>query len=131
MISYFALYTPPSIGSFGMLSRYEPRPTYYTYQLYKQFGTELVKADSSDADVTIYAAKRADGALTLMVVNLAPDEMTRTLQLGGFTPSGDAEVWRFDAEHKAEQIESQAIDNGDNLTVPGQSITLYVIPGKS
>jgi hypothetical protein len=131
MISYFALYTSPITGSFGMLSRYEPRPTYYTYQLYKQFGTELVKSESSDNDVTIYAAKRDDGTLTLMVVNLTPDEMTRTLQLGGFTPSGEADVWRFDTDHNAEQIESQAIDNGTSLSLPGQSITLYVIPGKS
>jgi hypothetical protein len=128
MISYFALYTPPSIGSFGMLGRYEPRPTYYTYQLYKKFGAELVQSDSSDVDVTIYAAKRDDGALTLMIVNLAPDEMTRTLQIDGFTPGGEAEVWRFDAEHNAEQIDAQAVVSGEAISIPGQSITLFIIP---
>ncbi|MBZ0289421.1 MAG: hypothetical protein K8I30_17505, partial [Anaerolineae bacterium] len=128
IVSYFALYTPPSVGSFGMLGRYEPRPTYYTYQLYKRFGSELVQSDSSDADVTLYAATRDDGALTLIIINLAPDEMTRTLQIDGFPPGGEAEVWRFDAEHNAEQIDAQAVVSGEAISIPGQSITLYIIP---
>jgi len=131
IVSYFALYTPPGIGSFGMLSRYEPRPTYYVYLLYKQFGQELVQSESNDPDVSIYAAKRDDGALTLMVVNLWPDKKTKTLQLQGFTPSGEAEVWRFDAEHNAEQIDPVTVEDSLSLTVPGQSITLYIIEGET
>jgi hypothetical protein len=130
VISYFALYTPPAGGTFGMLGRYEPRPTYYTYLLYKQFGRSLVGSSSADTDVSIYAAKRDDGPLTLIVVNLGPDEVTKTLQIDGFTPEGDAEVWRFDAEHNAEQIDSQTIANAGEITLPGQSITLYVLKGE-
>lgn len=126
IVSYFMLGASTSSG-FSLLQRYEPSPTYFVYVLYKQFGTELVQAASSDDDVTIYAAKRDDGALTLIVVNLGPDEASKTLQLDGFTPDGDAEVWRFDAEHNSVQIDPQAINSGATITVPGQSITLYVM----
>jgi hypothetical protein len=127
IVSYFMLGASTASG-FSLLQRYEALPTYYVYQLYKQFGTELVQAASADDDVTIYAAKR-DGALTLMVVNLGPDETSKTLQLDGFTPDGDAEVWRFDAEHNSVQIEPQTISSGATITVPGQSITLYIMEG--
>ena len=116
-----------SASGHGLLQRYEARPTYYVYLLYKQFGTELVQANSDDDDVTIYAAKRDDGALTLMVVNLGPDEVSKTLQIDGFTPAAEAEVWRFDADHNSEQIDPQAISSGGTITVPGQSITLYIL----
>jgi hypothetical protein len=129
IISYFALYTPPGIGSFGMLGRYEPRPTYFTYQLYKQFGSELVESSAPDDEVTIYAALRDDGALTLMVVNLSDEDATRTLELSGFTPSGDPEVWRLDAEHNTEQIDPADAADGDTLFLPGHSATLYVLAG--
>jgi hypothetical protein len=124
-VSYFAL--AASVGSgHGMLARFEPRPTYFVYPLYKQFGSQLVASAAPDDDVTIYASLRDDGALTLMVINLSPDEATRALELTGFTPAGEAEVWRLDAEHNAEQIDPVDVTAG--LTVPGQSVTLYIIP---
>jgi len=112
----------------GLLGSYDVRPSYYTYLMYTHFGTELLAAESSDPYVTIYAAQREDGTLTLMVINLGDDEATKTLSITGFEPSGDAEVWRFDAEHNAEQIDSLAISEGASITVPGQSLTVYVIP---
>lgn len=126
VVSYFSFQSVGSMGAFGLLERYEVRPTYYVYQLYQHFGTELISSQSSDPDVRIYAARRADGALTLMVINLGPDEKTKGLQFSGFTPGDKAEVWRFDVEHNAEQIGSADVSTG--ITVPGQSITLYVVP---
>ncbi len=125
IVTYFEFYSTPD-RAFGIIDRYEVRPTYYTYQLYTQFGHQLVEASSDDPLVSIYAALNDDGDLTLMVVNLGDDEVTRPLNLAGFTPGGDADVWRFDADHNAEQIDAEAI--GDSITVPGQSITLYIIP---
>jgi len=112
----------------GLLGSYEVRPTAYTYYMYRHFGTELLAAESTTPDVTIYAAKRDDGALTLMVINLGPDEAASTLNLAGFTPANDAEVWRFDAENNVVQIDSQAVTDGRSITVPGQSMTVYIIP---
>ncbi|MEO8612027.1 MAG: hypothetical protein ABI690_29290 [Chloroflexota bacterium] len=115
-------------SGWGILGKYDVRPMYYVYMLYQQFGTELLFSESSDPDVSVYAAKRDDGTLTLMVVNLGPDEATKSLKLDGFKPAGQAEVWRFDAEHKAEQVDPADVAYGGSITVPGQSLTLYVIP---
>jgi hypothetical protein len=112
--------------SWGLMGRFEVRPPYYAYLMYTHLGTELLASESADPDVTITAARRDDGVLTLMVINLGPDEKTKQLQLKGFTPGGQAEVWRFDAEHHAEQVE--AVDVSTGITVPGQSVTLYAIP---
>lgn len=112
----------------GLLGSYDVRPTAYTYYMYRHFGTELLDAISTTPDVTIYAAKRDDGTLTLMVINLAPDEMSSTLSLVDFVAGGDAEIWRYDTDHKVEQIDSEAITDGSTITVPGQSMTVYVIP---
>lgn len=129
-VAITAVWNLRSIGNgFGLLDRYDPRPTYFTYVMYSHFGQELLQASSDDPHVSIYAAQRGDGALTLMVVNLGDDEVTKTLSLTGFTPSGQAEVWRFDTEHNAEQIESVELADGGSITVPGRSITLYALLG--
>ena len=72
-----------------------------------------------------------DRPRTLVVVNLGDDEVTKTLQIDGFTPGGAAEVWLFDAEHNAEQIDSVEIADGATITVPGRSMTLYAVPAAS
>jgi len=88
----------------------------------------LVSASTDNADVSIFASKRDDGALTLMLINRSPNEATRRLQLIGFTPQSVAEVWRFDETHNAEKIGSQKIEDGASITVPPYSMTLLVVP---
>jgi len=39
------------------------------YQLYKKFGNEFYSS-SDGPDLSIYAAKREDGAITIMVINI-------------------------------------------------------------
>jgi hypothetical protein len=115
--------------SWGLLTQDGVRPTYYTYLMYTHFGTELLTAESPDPYLSVFAAQRDDGSLTLMVVNLADDEKTASFALEGFTPGGLAEVWRFDAETNAEQIESA--DMTGSIIVPGQSMTIYVVPSRN
>jgi hypothetical protein len=62
-----------------------------------------------------------------MVVNLGPDEVRVPLRLDGFQPGGPAEIWRLDAEQLAEQVGTQAISDGGDLLLPGQSLSLYVL----
>jgi hypothetical protein len=78
--------------------------------------------------MSIYAARRDDGALTLMVINRSDKEQTLPVQLHGFTPSGAAEVYRLDKSHNAEKIESQQLAEGTSITAPPYSMTLYAIP---
>ena len=61
-----------------------------------------------------------------MVINLADEAQTVALDLRGGAPDS-AEVWRFDAEHNAENLGTQPLQ-ADALVLPGQSITLLVLP---
>jgi hypothetical protein len=102
------------------------RPTYYTFLLYKKFGSELLYASSGIPDVSIYAARGEEGALTLMVVNLSDSEQRVPLQIAGMQPDS-AFVWLFDASHNAEALGVQAMPQGGMLILPAWSATLYVI----
>lgn len=110
----------------GLIHGYDIRPTLYTFYMYKHFGSELVHASSGVADVTIYAAKREDGALTVMVINLSDSEQRVPLQVKGGTPAS-AEVWLLDASHNAEFLGSQSFAAGGTVYLPSQSVTLFVI----
>jgi len=126
IVDYFELQTPSSRGAFGLMGNYDPYPTYYTYQLYQHFGTELVASSSTTPDVTIYAALREDGALTFVVVNLGPDEQTKTLEIDHFEIKGPAQAWRLDAGNNAGPIDDVDLGGG-TITVPGQSATVLIL----
>jgi len=113
-------------GGLGLISGFTIRPTLYTFQMYKQFGDQQVYAASGVPGVTVYAAQREDGALTVMAVNLNDDPQTVTLEVAGVTPT-EAEVWLLDAEHNAENLGVQPWPADGAVTLPGQSATLFVI----
>jgi len=128
VVAQFSLTSAPGSGEHGLFARGDPRPMYYVYPMYQRFGNQLVSASTDNADVSIFASKRDDGALTLMLINRSPNEATRRLQLIGFTPQSASEVWRFDETHNAEKIGSQKIEDGASITVPPYSMTLLVVP---
>jgi hypothetical protein len=128
LVNYFALSTFGANGSYGLLDRYQVRPTYYTYALYRQLGQELVYSQSDAADVSVTAALRPDGALTILIVNLATAAQTVPLTIVGLDRPVSAEVWLLDAEHDAEPIEPETIQSGDAIALRPASATLYVIP---
>jgi hypothetical protein len=96
--------------------------------MYKRFGQELLYASSDDPDLSIYAARRQDGALTLMIVNLGPQEKRKPLRLDNATTAGPAEMWLFDADHSVELVGTQTISSGAEITLPARSVSLYVLP---
>lgn len=110
----------------GLFHGPEARPTYYVFPLYKNFGSEQVYAASGVTDVDIFAAKRADGALTLMVINLSDVEQRVPLTVKG-TQLKEAEVWLLDATHNAENLGPQPFPDDGMVTLPAQSATLFVI----
>jgi hypothetical protein len=110
----------------GLLKGDLVRPTFYVFPLYKNFGSQQVYAASGVTDVDIFAAKRADGTLTLMVINLSDVEQRVPLQVKGIQLK-EAEVWLLDATHNAENLGTQAFASDGTLTLPAQSATLYVI----
>jgi hypothetical protein len=110
----------------GLLDGFTVRPTFYVFPLYKNFGNEQVYAASGIKDVDIFASKRADGALTLMVINLSDSEQRIPLKVKGVKLK-EAEVWLLDATHNAENLGAQAFASDGVVTLPAQSATLYVI----
>ncbi|MDX1991936.1 MAG: hypothetical protein SF029_06090 [bacterium] len=113
---------------FGLLTSSGVRPVYYTYLMYTHFGTELLAADSANPDVSAYAALREDGTLTLLAINWSSDAVTETLTLSGFTLGGDADVYRFDATVNAELVGTEAISDDGTVTLPPESMTVFVVP---
>ncbi|HSL29134.1 MAG TPA: hypothetical protein VK900_08050, partial [Anaerolineales bacterium] len=71
--------------------------------------------------------KREDGALTLMVINLSDTQQQIPLQVKSRQLS-EAEVWRLDADHNAENLGMQPVLVDGNVVLPAQSATLYVLP---
>ncbi len=125
MANEWALTAKGGAGGSGLVGQYEVFPNYYTYQMYKKFGNELIYSSSDDPDLSIYAARREDGTLTIMVINLSLEEKTKALRIGDQTQV-QAEAWLFDPAHKAENVGRLELSN--ELTFPPQSVTLYIIP---
>ncbi len=110
----------------GLIFGNEVRPTLYTFYMYKHFGNQQRFAASGVENVRIYAAQRADGALTLMVINLGDAEVTAPLQIQGLTPT-EAQVYLLDATHNAEDLGIQSWPADGVVTLPGQSVILFVV----
>jgi hypothetical protein len=113
-------------GGLGLLSGTTIRPTFYVFPLYKNFGNQQVYAASGVTDVDIFAAKRADGALTLMVINLSDAEKNIPLQVKGKKPK-EAEVRLLDVSHDAENLGMQPFVADGTVTLPPRSAALYAI----
>ena len=128
VVAYWLLSTGSSDAS-GLIGRYELRPTYYVYQLYQKFGDTLLTSRSTDPDVTITAASRSDGTLTLMVVNPGDQVKTLPISISGIT-AGDVTLWRLDPSHNAEKIGSSNEIGAGSLNLPAQSVSLYIVTGK-
>jgi len=123
MANQWYLTAKAGYGGLGLIAQDDVFPSYYTYQLYRNFGNELIYSSSDDPDLSIYAARRPDGALTLMVINLSSEQKTKALRIGeqGAT---QAELWLFDTTHRAENIGTIEISN--QIVVPPQSVSLYI-----
>ena len=113
-------------GGWGMITRSGVRPSYYTYQLYSMFGSQMLYSASGIDNVNVYAAKREDGTLTLMIVNLNEDEQTVPLQFKGRSPSS-AQLILLDPDHQAEEMGTVNIPEDGSLILPGESVSLYIV----
>jgi hypothetical protein len=127
MANQFALAEAPGTFGLGLLSRDGPHPSYWVYQMYAMFGRERVYASSDEPLLPLYAARRDDGALTLMVINLASEPMDTTLRLDHLAPAGPAETWLFDAEHQAARVDDTPLAAETALHVPAEAMLLLVV----
>lgn len=122
MVNHFVL--SGTRAGLAMLGRTEARPIYYVYQLYQQFGDELLFSTSDESYVSVVASMRDDGAVTVMVTNRDAPEATVPLEIVGVDTTTASEVWRLEDGVWAENL--GAMDVGSSITLPGKSMTLFV-----
>lgn len=116
------------------------QPGAFAFRMYRNydgnngtFGDTSVQAISPDqGHVAIYAARRSsDGALTLMLINKTKSDKSTAINLAGFTPSGNAAVYRYSAANLgaiAHATDQPVQSPGFNTTLPAESITIIVAP---
>ena len=123
------MWDPPSVN----------QPGAYAFRMYRnydgagsKFGDVSVSADSADqGQLAIYAAQRSsDNALTLMVINKTGATLTSDVSLNGFTPIGNAKVYRYSAAslNAIVKLADQPVSAGGfTASFPANSITLFVL----
>lgn len=127
MVAYFDIQSNDSRGGWGMLNKYDPRPSYFVYQLYQRFGDMLIASESDDQFMSVVASTRDDGTLTVIATNLYDDERTAVLNIGeGY--STVSEAYLLDPEHNADLVEVGTLYADGTLTLPAHSAILLVIP---
>ena len=95
-----SLYGWRQYGDFGIISpANDLYPTYYAMQVMAGFargGDQIVTATSGYSLLSIYAAKRSNGNLSLLVINKSPTvSQAASIQLTGFTPQANATVTTY------------------------------------
>jgi hypothetical protein len=128
MAAHFALQGTTWQGLVGMME--DPRPVYWVYRMYNDWGDQQVKVISPDDDfLPAFASRRQDGSLAIMVINkhkFSPRSMT--LRLNGFKPAGDAQVWSLEDGSPLVEKKPLKIRNTFDYEFPAFSITYFIIP---
>jgi hypothetical protein len=83
----------------GYPSADTPYPSYYVQKLLTHFaagGDKVIKATSSNTLLSAYAALRADGSLSILVINKSPTAtMTGSFAIDGFAPASSATLYSY------------------------------------
>jgi hypothetical protein len=114
-------------------------PTYKAMKLYRNydglgsaFGDTSVSAVAPNPDsMSVFAAQRtAGGALTIMAVNKdLSSSPAVNFQLANFTAGGAVQVWQLTAGNAITRMADATVSASTfTVTLPVQSITLFVIP---
>ena len=119
MANEWALTAKGGYGGLGIIGQTDVYPAYYAYQLYKKFGNELVYSSSDDPDLSIYAAKREDDVLTIIVVNLSLEAKEKHIQIGNRTQA-QAGAWLFNPTYNVEPM--GGLDLSQDIIIAPQSV---------
>ena len=115
----------------------QPQPGYYGIKLLHQVirpGDVFVTASTPLDEMRVYASKRRDGGLGLLLINRSPDRaVTATVTVDGYNYStkGTRYDWGKQQVDASQGIAEAPIDNLGatfNVEVPRYSITAIVIP---
>jgi len=97
-----------------------------------RFGDTSVSATTGNPDqLSVFAAQRSDGALTVLVLNKTTGDLSSTVGLASFKAAGTAQVWRYSKANLnaiVRQNDATVGNAGIAATFPAYSMTLFVIP---
>jgi len=117
-------------------------PTYKAIKMYRNYdGQRSTFGNTSVQDVvtnpdnlsSFAAVRTGDGALTIMVINKVLTGQTPvTINIANFASQGPAQVWQLTSANTITRVSDAQIAGGSlSVSVPQQSITLFVIPAGS
>lgn len=117
-------------------------PGAFAFRLYRnydgaggRFGATSVRAVSDAAvdDLSVFAAQRGDGALTIMVINKSGGALSGTIALSGFSPGAAAQLYRYSGANLGAIVRGADLGTTGGLSAsfPAGSITLLVVPPAS
>lgn len=129
-----ALFSPPTAPGLKPTD-----PGAFAFKIYRNydgiggaFGETSIQATTGDADrLGIFAAQRSDSALTVLVLNKSTSDLSSTLQIANFTPTGAVQVWRYGRENLnaiVRQPDLVLAGAAIAATFPAYSMTLFVLP---
>ncbi len=95
-----SLYGWRAYGDHGIMAGNDTRyPTFYTFKLLKYFargGDRIVRAASDHKLLSVYAARRTDGSLSLLVINKSPGATLKAgLSIAGFQPESGGSLYSY------------------------------------
>ena len=117
-----------------------PSPTYLAMEMYRNYdGKRSIFGDTSVSDAvanpdnlsSFAAVRSSDGALTVMVINKQQGSTPVTISLANFAAGAQAQQWQISSVSQpsiAQLANVPVSSNAISVTVPSQSITLFVIP---
>jgi hypothetical protein len=120
-----------------------PSPAYLAMEMYRNydgklstFGDTSVSSTVADPDnLSAYAAVRSsDGALTVMVINKQQGSTPVTISLANFSTTGMAQAYQISSPNQTSITGLGSVtvaNNSIGITMPSQSITLFVVPSGS
>jgi hypothetical protein len=112
------------IGLFGPVSYNSgPLPIAEVYRMFRLFGQTRIHADHGATGLHMVAARRDDGALTVVVVNTQAREVTVPFSMAN-SDHTQAQVWRFGVDTRFGEVGQYSL--ADPLTVPAETATLLV-----
>ncbi len=106
-----------------MFGRSEPRPTYYIYKLYKEFGPNQVFAGCDHQNLGIYAAADEAGKLSVIIINLSDAPLIRLLTIVDESLTV-LSAERFDQENLLYEVAADQFEDLNKIEIPAYSITL-------
>ena len=129
-------------GDYGIVNDADPSdpadryPTFYVAKLLQYFarpGDRLVSAISDYGQLSAYAARRADGALTLLVINKSPSTaLNASIAVSGYSPAGAFTVYSYGpAQDDAARTGIGSADVASSGATGAGSTFVFAVPAYS